>query len=385
METALTRAILPDFIRNLRPNKALLLLGPRRVGKTILLKQIIAAANKPYLLLNGEDLSSYELLKTRTVANYKNLLGDNKLLIIDEAQKIPDIGTCIKLMVDEIEGLTVILTGSSAFDLYNQVGEPLTGRKLNFNLFPLAQSEYSSIENRSESTSRLEERMIFGNYPELLHYTTREDKIRYLNEVVQSYLLRDILALDNIRNSGKIFDLLKLLAYQIGKEVSLDELGRQLGMSKNTVERYLDLLSKVFIIYKVPAYSRNLRKEIAKSSRWYFTDNGIRNTMISNYQPLTLRNDIGALWENYILSERIKHLNYSHTPCNTYFWRTYDQQEIDWIEERDGKLFAYELKWNNEKSRMPKAFEKAYPDSSFDVITKDNYWDWIMPSVRSLP
>lgn len=374
----LKRAIFDNFIKKLAPNKVIVLLGGRRTGKTIFIEQVIKSLKEPYLLLNGEDITTSDILKKRRVENYKRLLGKKKILIIDEAQKIPEIGAVLKLMVDEIKGIKIIATGSSTFDLTNKLGEPLTGRKITFNLYPLAQMEFSKSEDLMQTTENLEDRLIFGSYPELMHKISREEKAEYLKELVNSYLLKDVLIFEKIQNSSRLVDLLRLLAFQIGKEVSYHELGRQLGLSKNTVERYLDLLSKVFIIYKVKGYSRNLRKEVTKSSKWFFYDNGIRNTLIANHNVLGLRNDIGELWENYLLSERIKFQSYKNVLVNNYFWRTYDQQEIDWIEEREGKLFAFELKWGKgKKVKVPSAWKEAYPEGEFKVIDPDNYLDWI--------
>lgn len=372
------RAIFEKVLQKLVANKVLVLLGSRRIGKTVFIGQIIQKLEEPYLLLNGEDITTADVLKKRSVENYKRLLGNKKILVIDEAQKIPEIGKILKLIVDEIKGIKIIVTGSSTFDLNDKLGEPLTGRKITFNMYPVAQMEFSKTENLIQTKDYLEERLIFGSYPELIHHQTKEEKTEYLKEIVNSYLLKDILAFENIRNSSKLLDLLRLLAFQVGKEVSYHELGTQLSMSKNTVERYLDLLSKVFIIYKLQGFSRNLRKEITKSSKWYFYDNGIRNTLIANHNPLNLRNDTGELWENYLLSERIKYQSYTGMLVNNYFWRTYEQQEIDWIEDRGGKLYAYELKWNsNKKTKAPSAWQEAYSKTNFEVITQDNYLDWI--------
>lgn len=374
----LTRQIEDKIIENIIPNKVIILIGPRRVGKTILLKQIIEKVKEPHLLLNGEDFSVLELLARRSVQNYRNLLGKKKLLIIDEAQKIPDIGNILKLIVDEIEGVKVIVTGSSAFDIGNYTGEPLTGRKITYNLFALSEEEFNQTENLIEKRDNLLQRLVYGNYPELIHIPEKEKKAVYLKEIVNSYLLKDILAFEDIRNSDKILDLLRLIALQIGGEVSLEELGRQLSMSKNTVEKYLDLLSKVFVIHKIGGFSRNLRKEVRKSNRWYFYDNGIRNVLIANVNPIEQRSDVGQLWENYMISERLKYQNYNSLLVNNYFWRTYDQQEIDWIEERGGQLFAYEFKWNPEKkARIPASWKKEYTGSIFKTIHPDNYLEWL--------
>ena len=241
-----------------------------------------------------------------------------------------------------------------------------------------SQKELSEYENLIQTKANLEERLIYGSYPEVISLESNHEKATYLNEIVNSYLLKDILEIDGVRNSAKMLNLLRLIAFQIGKEVSLDESGRRLGISRNTVERYLDLLSKVFVIYRIPGFSRNLRNEVTKTSRWNFYDNGIRNVLIANFNTLTLRNDIGELWENYLLSERIKTQHYNEMLVNNYFWRTYQRQEIDWIEEREGKLHAYEIKWSiTKKSKVPTSWSKAYPDSNFEVITPANYLDWI--------
>ncbi len=375
----LNRGINISFNKKVLPNKVLILLGARRVGKTAFIKNYLSNIPKQdYLQLNGEDLDDSNLLKERSVNNYSRLLANVKLLVIDEAQNIPDIGMILKLIVDSIDGIKIIATGSSVFDLSNKLGEPLVGRKNTIYLFPLAQMEFSEYENYKETTIKLEERLLFGSYPELEQYADWNDKIIYLKEILNSYLLKDILIYDGIKQSDKILDLLKLIAFQIGQEVSLQELARQLGLSKNTVESYLDLLSKVFVIYKVPGFSRNLRKEITKSNRWYFYDNGIRNAIIGNFTRLDSRTDVGALWENYLASERMKYQSYTQKTVTNYFWRTYDQQELDWLEEKADNLAGFEFKWNeNRKSRIPTAFAKAYPEASFEVINKGNYLDFI--------
>ncbi|GGA68423.1 ATPase [Flavobacterium palustre] len=376
----LERGIDTVFSKKVLPNKVLILLGARRVGKTAFIKNYLATIPKEdYLQLNGEDIQDAALLQERSVVNYKRLLANVKLLVIDEAQNIPEIGLILKLIVDTIEDIKVIATGSSVFDLSNKLGEPLVGRKNTIYLFPLAQMEFAKYENFKETTQKLEERLLFGSYPELEQYPDWDDKINYLKEIVNSYLLKDILVYEGIKQSNKILDLLKLIAFQVGQEVSLQELAKQLGISKNTVESYLDLLSKVFVIYKVPGFSRNLRKEITKSNRWYFYDNGIRNAIIANFSRLDSRIDVGSLWENYLASERIKFQNYTQKVISNYFWRTYDQQELDWLEEENGILHGYEFKWNeNRKAKIPTAFAKAYPEAGFEVINKSNYLDFIV-------
>ncbi len=372
------RIIEESLKKSIQTNKVIVLLGPRRVGKTVLLNKLLKEYSKPYKFMSGEDLMSIQSLERRSIIHYKNLFGDIKLLVIDEAQKIPDIGNILKLIVDHIEGIEIIVTGSSAFDIDRYTGEPLTGRKKTFHLFPFAEKEYSQLENRIEKKEQLRNRLIFGNYPELIHSSDNHSKAEYLKEILNSYLLKDILTFESIRNSDKILKLLQLIAFQIGGEVSYNELASNLGISRNTVERYLDLLSKVFIIHKLGGVSRNLRKEVTKNSKWYFYDNGIRNALIANLNPVELRNDIGQLWENYVISERLKMQHYNKMLVYNYFWRTYDQQEIDWIEDRGGKLYAYEFKWNEKKKvKTPVGWEKNYENSEFHVITPYNYIEWL--------
>lgn len=380
MENYLKRALFQDFGKKVLPNKVLILLGARRVGKTELIKNYLQTIpTGSYLQLNGEDINDANLLKERSVANYKRLLHNIDLLVIDEAQTVPDIGLILKLIVDSIEGIKIIATGSSIFDLNNHLGEPLVGRKNTLYLFPLAQMEFSVQENYKQTTENLEQRLLFGGYPELIQYPDWEDKKDYLFEIINSYLFKDILVFEGIKHADKIYDLLRLIAYQLGKEVSLQELANQLQMSKNTVATYLDLLSKVFIIFKVEGFSRNLRKEIVKSSRWYFYDNGIRNGIINNFNRLDSRTDVGDLWENYLAVERVKKQNYLKIKTNNYFWRTYDQQELDWLEEKGEELAGFEFKWSETKKvKIPTAFAKAYPEATFEVINKSNYLDFIM-------
>ena len=373
------RAAFELLKKYIKPNKVLVLLGARRVGKTQLIKKYLETTSENVLHLNGEDKNDARLLANRTLENYKRVFTNIQLLVIDEAQDIDEIGTVLKFIVDQIEGIKVIATGSSMFDLSNKLGEPLVGRKNTLFLYPLAQLEFSAVENHKQTFEKLEERLLFGGYPEITHYENWADKKVYLQEIVNSYLLKDILTIDGIKNSSKMYDLLRLIAYQIGKEVSLQELGNQLQLSKNTVERYLDLLSKVFILFKIEGYSKNLRKEITKSSRWYFFDNGIRNAIIGNYNTLENRTDVGDLWENYLAAERIKKQQYQQQIKQNYFWRTYDQQELDWVEQEAETLEAFEFKWNkNKKQKIPTAFAKAYPTASFTTITPENYLDFIL-------
>jgi predicted AAA+ superfamily ATPase len=370
---------LTDLKNSLKAQKVTLLLGARRVGKSILIESLLKTYSKPYLLLNGEDEDTHQLLAQRTAGNYTRLLKDYDLLVIDEAQNIPEIGKKLKLMVDSLKTLKILVTGSSVFDLLNTTGEPLTGRSNTVFLYPIWQGELN--ENSLQIKQRLEDRLIFGSYPELWHLNTYEEKKRYLTDLVNSYLLKDILMLDGLRNASIVFKLLKMIAYQIGKEVSYNELGNALGISKNTVEKYLDLLTKVFVLHKVSAYSNNLRKEISKSQRWYFVDNGIRNALIGDFDNLALRRDDekGMLWENYLFMERLKRNTYLKQQTEYYFWRTYDQQEIDLVEITNKKMSAFEFKFSSKKTpKQPIAFSKAYSDATFEVINDKTYLDFIL-------
>ena len=375
---SLNRDIESRVVNKLVANKVLVLIGPRHVGKTVLIQKILKKIDAPYLLLNGEDMSVQEQLARRTVSHYKNVLQGKEILVIDEAQAIPDIGLILKLIVDSIEGLRIMVSGSSAFDIENKTGEPLTGRKNTFKLYTLSENELNQVETIFEKKDHMHQRLVFGNYPELLKMKTDNEKTSYLNELVNSYLLKDILAFETVQNADKILRLLRLIAFQVGSEVSLQELGNQLNMSKNTVEKYLDLLRKVYVIHKVEGFSRNLRKEVSKSSKWYFFDNGIRNILVANMNPIVLRDDVGKLWENYAIGERLKHLNNTGQIRHAYFWRTYDRQEIDWLEESGGQLSAFEIKWNaSKKVKEPVAFAKGYPNATFEIITPENYLEWL--------
>lgn len=370
--------ILQDKItERIEPNKAVLIFGARRVGKTVLMRNIVGSFPGKTMMLNGEDYDTLSLLENRSVANYRHLLEGIDLLAIDEAQNITQIGSILKLIVDEIPGIRVLASGSSSFDLLNKTGEPLVGRSTQFQLTPFSQRELSQTETAIETRQNLESRLIYGSYPEVVLMDSYERKTDYLRDIVGAYLLKDILAIDGLKNSSKMRDLLRLIAFQLGSEVSYDELGKQLGMSKTTVQKYLDLLEKVFVIYRVGAFSRNLRKEVSKAGKWYFYDNGIRNAIISAFSPLAVRQDVGALWENYIISERRKANFNERQHKEFYFWRTFDKHEIDLIEECDGKLTALEFKWGNKTPAAPQAFQDAYPDATYHVVNRDNYLQFI--------
>jgi len=372
------RVLQNEIEKRLQPGKVMLLFGARRVGKTVLIKEISSAFDGSTLFLNGDDSHAVSILNERSISNYQHLLKGIDLLIIDEAQNIPDIGEKLKLIVDHVDRIKIIASGSSSFDLQNKAGQPLVGRSSTFHLFPFSQEELRPEENVLETKQNFELRLLYGSYPELSHINTLNEKREYLNEVTTAYLLKDILNFNGIRNAAKMRDLLKMISYQVGSEVSVEELGSNLSISKNTVNAYLDLLTKVFIIYPLNGFSRNLRKEINKKNKWFFYDNGIRNALINDFSSLSIRQDTGALWENYLISERRKKMYFHLLPKNHYFWRTYDQQEIDLIEEENNILSAFEFKWSAGKSKIPGAFAKAYPNASYTVINRDNYLNFIL-------
>ena len=374
----ITRVALELVQKKLQPNKVVVLLGARRVGKTKLIEKFIENLNEKYLFLNGDDVESHNLLESQSTANFNRLLGDTRFLVIDEAQEIPNIGKKLKLMVDTIPNLKVLVTGSSAFEINNQIGEPLVGRMKTINLYPISQIEFSKKENYLETINNLEDRLIFGSYPELSKIINREDKISYLKEIVNTQLLRDIFAFEGIKKRDKIIALLQIIAFRTGSEISLESIGRDLQISKNTVEKYLDLFSKVFIIYSVSGFSKNRDNEITKMKKWYFVDNGIRNAIINSFNPLNMREDVGKLWENYLNSERIKKLSYQENQVLDYFWRTHTRQEMDRLEVKNEQIAAFEYKYGKSKSKIPTEFAKSYPDATFEIINQDNYLDYIL-------
>jgi predicted AAA+ superfamily ATPase len=368
----ITRTLQSRIQERMLPNKAMIIYGARRVGKTTLLRQIIEESKLKSMLLNGEDADSLLILENKSISNYRRIFENIELLAIDEAQNIPSIGEKVKLIVDEIPNIKVLLTGSSSLDLFTKTGEPLVGRSTNFMLYPFSYKEISQNENALLTMQNLEERLIYGSYPDVTLLQSSTMKKEYLSDIVSAYLLKDILNIDGIRNSGKIMQLLRLIAFQMGQEVSYEGLSRELSLSKNTVEKYLDILAKCFVVHRLGSFSRNLRKEVAKAGKWYFFDNGVRNAIIGNFNSLSLRQDIGALWECYIINEIIKKNSNSGIFPDYYFWRTYDQQEIDLIISDINNINAYEIKWSNDNAKCPKVFRDTYPESSFDVITKNN-------------
>ena len=377
------RVIYHDILKSLKEEDFVIVIyGPRQSGKTTLLGSIKNSVGQA-LMLNGDNARVQEVLSSRDPTAIRTYLGANKLVFIDEAQRIQDIGINLKIIKDQMPDLKIIATGSSSFELASKINEPLTGRKRVFMLYPLWAFELSSGKGSNFLPDNLENLLRFGSYPKVVSLESENAKIRYLQEIVQAGLYKDILELEEVKNPKMLREILSLLAFQIGNEVSYNELASSLGVSIELIKRYLDLLEKAFIIIRVGGFSRNLRKEITANSRYYFVDIGVRNTIIRNYNPLSIRDDVGMLWENFLAMERIKKQLYTNIFTNNYFWRTWGGQEVDWVEEREGKLFGYEFKWATQKAKKvkaPKDFINTYGSSFFEAISKHNYLDFVLPS-----
>ena len=366
--------------RQLDTRKTILLTGAGRTGKTVLLNHLADTYARPKLVLNGEDATIIQRLNEQSVSTYQQWIGDAQLLLIDQAQAIPDFGKTLKFLVDSFPNLTILLASSFDFKLTDQTNKPLIEPQRIYTLYPLAQLELGTTETYLQTRQRLEERLIFGSYPDVVQIESVEARADYLKNLVSSHMLSDILQSEQVRNTQKMVQLLQLVAYQVGNEISYDELSYQLQIDRNTVVRYLELLARVFILFRLGGYSNTLRKEVTKSSKWYFFDNGVRNALINNFGSLSQRPDVGALWENYVATERLKRNAYLQSQTKAYFWRTYDQQELDWVEETNGQLNGYEFKWFTNRVRFPKGFQKAYPDAMLSAISPENYLDFITPN-----
>ena len=362
----------------LKPNRALIIYGPRRIGKTTLLNSYLNKTKYKYLLDTGDNVETRQIFALPDFEKIIDYAANYELIAIDEAQLIPNVGSGLKILVDYVPNIKVIATGSSSFDLANQVGEPLTGRKITINLYPILQLELLSIFNKYELKKNLPEFLIFGSYPEVITAKTRMEKMTVIKEIVNSYLFKDILAFERIKSPKVLLDLIKLLAFQIGSEVSFNELAAQLSINARTVARYIDLLEKSFVIVNLGSFNRNLRKEVTRKNKYYFLDNGIRNGVIDQFNDLDKRDDIGKLWENFIVMERMKMLDYKKIYGHLYFWRTYEQKEIDIVEERDGKLAGYDIKWKKDKIKPPKDWLATYKNAEYKVINQDNYLDYVL-------
>ncbi|MCP5500464.1 MAG: ATP-binding protein [Leptospiraceae bacterium] len=366
-----------DFLEKLPPGKVLLIYGARRTGKTSLVANSLKKFSGKFFSGVGEDADLSLIFSKQTVAGLKSAFSGYDLLFFDEAQRLPNVGIVLKILADHFPSTKIIASGSSSFELSSQVGEPLTGRHTKLLLYPISVLELKEQFGGMYVIQNLENLLIYGSYPECLKMENIQDKREYLFSLRNSYLFKDILEMENLKNADKLSDLLRLLAFQIGKEVSLSELGSMIGISKQTVEKYLDLLEKSFVIKKVRGFSRNLRNEITKTCRYYFLDNGIRNSIISNFNSLENRDDIGMLWENFLFTERMKKLEYTKAFSNIYFWRTHDKKEIDLVEERDGNLYGFEFKWKNQKQKVPKLWLDTYSNASLEFITKENFLEFI--------
>ena len=373
----ITRSIEDSIRKEINAGKkVIILLGARQVGKTTLLRTLFENEIN-YLWLNGDASNDRLLLTADSVEQLRVIIGRHKLLVIDEAQRVPDIGMVLKLLIDNIPQLKIIATGSSSFDLSNKTAEPLTGRKRQFKLFPFSFTEMVEHHGLLSEKNLIPHRLIYGYYPDIVN--SPGDERRLLHELSDSYLYKDILALDQIKKSEQLTRLLRALAFQIGSQVSYTELGQLCGLDNKTVDKYITILEQTYVIFRLGSYSRNLRNELKTSRKIYFTDNGMRNALIADFRPVTLRDDVGKLWENYLVSERIKRNEYSNNYATSWFWRTQTQQEIDYIEEQDGHISAFEFKWSPiAKIKQPKTFHDAYPNSSFDVIHKDNIINFLL-------
>jgi hypothetical protein len=371
--------LLADQIKDriVNTSKVVIVYGARQVGKTTLLNHIVDELPLKTLRIDADDARYTEVLSSKNTQRLKSLVAGYELVVIDEAQQIPEIGTTLKLMHDHIQEVKVVATGSSSFDLSNKVAEPLTGRHFSFTLYPISCGELAAQKNLFEVDQRVDDLLVYGSYPEILSVQAPDEKKEYLNQLVSSYLFRDVLQVTQVRNSLKLTQLIKLLAYQIGSQVSLSELGTRLDMSKDTVARYIDLLEKSFVVFRLGGLSRNMRNEVTRMDKIYFYDLGVRNNVIDLLKPVHDRNDVGQLWENFIISERIKHNAYQNDQAARYFWRLTTGAEIDYVEERDGKFHAYEIKLREKQGKPPASWMESYLDSAFTSINRENYLSFI--------
>ena len=372
IERKLSKVIKEQLFRG----KAIILVGSRQVGKTTLLGELVRQSDKRILSLNCDEPEVQTMLTDTNVAKLRTIIGNNELVVIDEAQKVNNIGLTLKLIVDNIKDVQVVATGSSAFELRNQLNEPLTGRKFEYQMFPISSGEIIDTYGLLEEKRTLENRLVYGSYPDIIMHP--EEARRYLTDLTQSYLYKDVLSLDSLRKPQLLDKLLQALAFQVGSEVSTNELARTLQTDSKTIDKYLDLLEKCYVIFRLGGLSRNLRTELKRAKKIYFYDNGVRNAVIQQFAPVALRNDMGALWENFFIAERMKRNHYSGHYCNSFFWRTTLQQEIDLIEESDGAMTAFEMKWNpSKKVLFSKSFIEAYNVKETVVISPDNYLEYL--------
>ncbi len=373
------RKIEEAIINSIKESNAIIVVyGARQVGKTTLINEIIRQINLKSLKINAEELKYNSIFSSRDLEEMKSVTEGYDLLFIDEAQTIENIGINIKILHDALPKLQIILSGSSSFDLSNKIKEPLTGRTKTFMLFPIAFSELNHTLNSFELKEQLTESLIIGGYPKLFSLNSKKGRIAHLGELASAYLYKDVLAYAKIKHANKLYDLLRLLAFQIGSTVSIHELSKNLKVSSETVERYIDLLEKSFIIFRLSGFSRNLRKEISKQDKIFFYDLGIRNAIINNFAPLEDRTDKGQLWENFLISERLKQTHYNAHHKQMYFWRTYTGAELDYIEEFDGELYAYEFKWGTKIPNAPKSWLENYKKAAYDYVNRENFLGFVL-------
>ncbi|MBO5728567.1 MAG: ATP-binding protein [Paludibacteraceae bacterium] len=374
----ITRQLQSVIESQLFKGKAVVVIGARQVGKSTLLREIALKQATTYLMLNCDEPEVKEMLQSINTTELRQLIGSNKIVFIDEAQRVPNIGMTLKLIVDNFPDVQLLVSGSSSLELHNKLSEPLTGRKYEYNLYPISTKELYDAKGLLYLKQSLEQRLIYGSYPDIVVNSSEAKEL--LMNLSQSYLYKDLLTLEDIRRPVLLEKLLVALALQVGSEVSYNELAQTIGSDSKTVEKYIDLLEKCYIVFRLSAFNRNLRTELKRGKKVYFYDNGVRNAVLQNFAPLALRNDSGALWENFFISERIKHNHYNRSYIKSYFWRTTQQQEIDYIEECDGQFSVFELKWNPRKANavIPSSFRSAYSVVSETVITPDNYLEYLL-------
>jgi hypothetical protein len=370
------RLLEENILAKLNKEKAIILLGPRQVGKTTLLKALFKNATET-IWLNADEIDVQSLFVNISAKRLQAIIGNKKIIIIDEAQRIPEIGLRMKLITDQMPEVQLIATGSSAFELSNKLNEPLTGRKWEFKMYPISFQEMVNHHGLLDEMRLLPHRLIYGYYPDVVNHPGNEKEI--LKQLSDSYLYKDILLIDQIKKPEALVKLLQALAFQVGSQVSYHELAQVCGLDGKTIEKYMMLLEQSYIIFRLTSFSRNLRNELKKSRKIYFYDNGIRNALIANFNQIENRTDIGALWENYLVSERVKYLAYQQKWVNHWYWRTTEQQEIDYLEEENGKLTAYEFKWNpTAKVSIPNAFKQSYPLAEINIIHRENFYEFLV-------
>ncbi len=380
MGNLIKRKIYWSIDDSLFKGKVIIIYWPRQVGKTTLVKQFLEIYGTIDDYYNCDEPDIREYFTNKTSTELRSFIGDKKFIIIDEAQRVENIGITLKLLIDNYPDMQIMATGSSSFELANKINESLTGRKYEFWLYPFSLEELQQEYSWLEIKRLLEERMLFGSYPSVI-FDSQKEKIRNLRLLTESYLFKDILSFGNVKKPDLLLKLLKAIALQIWNQVSYTELAGLVWIDKNTIERYIEILEQAFIIFRLGSFSRNLRNELKFSKKIFFYDLGIRNALINNFNEFDLRQDTGALWENFLIEERQKYIANNLLYRNVYFWRNTSQQEIDYIEEYDGKIHAYEFKWWDKQVKAPKSFRETYPESSFEVLNRENYLEFVLGKI----